>query len=206
MHILYDYKSYGGNFLAFFDLTKGDNVAYGGFIAGTITGFIYLFRRKVDVWKYADCVIPAVGLGTCLTRIGCFLNGDDYGKITSFPLGVQFPAGSYPFLDHLQRGLISASAETSLSVHPVQLYLAANGLMLAIITAYRSRSAHFMTGEIFTLYWLLYAITRFLFEYLRGDMSRGFIGSLSTSQVISIPVFLITAVLLWNIRKQRVSA
>lgn len=46
-------------------------------------------------------------------------------------------------------------------------------------------------GEIILSYTLLYAIARFLLEYFRGDVDRGFVfgGALSTSQLIGIPLF-----------------
>jgi phosphatidylglycerol:prolipoprotein diacylglycerol transferase len=199
IHVIYSSREYS-NILGFIDPAQGDNVAYGGFIAGTVTCFIYLIRRRLSLWRYLDCAVIGVGIGTFLTRIGCFLNGDDYGTLTTSFLGVTYPAGSYAYMDHVRSGLLSPSALHSLPVHPVQLYLSVNGLILAAAAAYWNRSGSAVAGETFSLYWLLYAMSRFVLEYLRGDESRGFIGPFSTSQAISLPVALISACLIWYLR------
>jgi phosphatidylglycerol---prolipoprotein diacylglyceryl transferase len=203
MSLLYASEAYGGSILAFFDPLIGDSVAYGGFIAGTATVIVYLFYRRVEIWRYLDCAVPGVGLGTFFTRLGCFLDGDDFGSVTSSPLAVSFPAGSFAYLAHVDMGLLSPSSPHSLPVHPVQLYLAVNGLILAAAAAYWSRRGNAAAGEAFSLYWLLYSVTRFGIEFLRGDLSRGFLGPLSTSQITSIPIALLCALLLWHRFKNR---
>mgnify|MGYP003340357338 CR=1 FL=1 len=54
-------------------------------------------------------------------------------------------------------------------------------------------------GETVCFYVFFYAVGRFLVEFLRGDTARGFIGALSTSQFIAIPLFL-TGVLWYRLR------
>ena len=45
-------------------------------------------------------------------------------------------------------------------------------------------------GQIAGLYLIFYSIGRFVLEFFRGDLERGSVGSLSTSQFIAIFVFL----------------
>lgn len=198
LHWLYAPQVYQGSLLTLLDPLWGASVAYGGFMACTAAAVLYLLWRRLDVWRYLDCAVPAVGLGTCITRLGCLLDGDDFGSVTTSVLAVRFPAGSPAFQAQVERGLLSLPAYHSLPVHPVQLYLAANGLLLAALTAWWSRRQQAAAGEALCLYWILYAAARFGLEFLRGDVSRGFIGPFSTSQVISIPVAVLAGVTLWQ--------
>jgi len=192
-----------GNWAAFFDLLHGAMVAYGGFIAAVVAAAVYTRRHRLDSWRYFDCAVPGVGLGTFLTRLGCFLDGDDFRTPTSSLLAVRFPAHSPAFMAHVEAGLLSPALAQSLPLHPVQLYLALNGLLLGVAAGWWSRRPRVAPGEAFCLYWLLYACGRFALEFLRGDASRGFVGPLSTSQAISIPVALLAALGLLQRRGRR---
>jgi membrane protease YdiL (CAAX protease family) len=132
-----------------------------------------------------------------VTRAGCFLDGCDFGTVTDSWTGVRFPPGSPAFEQHVESGLIPMTATASLAVHPVQLYLSLNGLVLAAVATVWVGSRRSRPGEAFFLYWGLYALTRFALEFLRGDAGRGFIGPLSTSQAISLPVLAGAALGFW---------
>lgn len=197
-HWLHASQTDGGSIVALFDPLRGAGAAYDGLMAGTATALIYLWWRRLDQCAYLDCVVPAVGLGTCLTRLGCFLDGCDFGSVTTSPLAVCFPAGSLAYRHQVELGLLSASSLHSLPVHPVQLYLAANGLLLAALTASWRRLSRTAPGEVFCAYWLLYGGARFGLEFLRGDVSRGVFGFLTTSQAISLLVVLSAGGALWQ--------
>ena len=55
--------------------------------------------------------------------------------MASVPWGVRFPVGSYPFEAHLRADFIPTDAALSMPVHPVQLYLALNALLLFVATS-----------------------------------------------------------------------
>jgi len=206
LHALYASRAYSGGVLAFLDPLQGDSVGYGGYIAGVTVAILYLYHKRLEVWRYADVVAPAIGLGIFFGRLGCFLDGDDFGAISDSLLAVQFPAGSPASQSHFEMGLLPNAATPSLPVHPVQLYLAMNGLVLSAVAAAWSRRARITApGEAFCLFWLFYACTRFLLEFFRGDVSRGFIGPLSTSQAISTPIAVVAAMVFWQRYKNRTS-
>ena len=72
-------------------------------------------------------------------------------------------------------------------LHPTQLYEAgAEGLILLLLLATESRGRRF-PGRTFWLYMLLYAISRYIIEFFRGDLGRGTVFTIfSTSQFISL--------------------
>jgi len=61
-------------------LGSGGRAEYGALIAGTVAALIFLKARNIPVLGYADALVPAAALGVAVGRIGCFLNGDDFGK------------------------------------------------------------------------------------------------------------------------------
>jgi phosphatidylglycerol:prolipoprotein diacylglycerol transferase len=142
-------------------------------------------------------------------RMACFLNGDDYGSLSSLPWAVQFPKGSYPFYDHLYQGLISSSDLISLPVHPVQLYGCLKGLILLIIFSFLWKKNLFKPGVLFFLFWMSYSVCRFMIEFFRGDENRGWVGNLSTGQFMSCIIFLVSAGFIyvkyrWKIKSEAV--
>src|SRR5262249_34036083 len=117
---------------------RGGFAAYGGFLGGALAAWLALGRR--DFLAYGDTVAPALGLGTALTRVGCFLAGCDYGAPTRLSWGVRFPPGSPAFQDHLEAGWVGPYSPSSLPVHPTQLYEAVLGLVICVVTLQVERS------------------------------------------------------------------
>ncbi|MES2791621.1 MAG: prolipoprotein diacylglyceryl transferase [Planctomycetota bacterium] len=166
------------------NLSNGGLVLYGGVLLG-IAAFIWHSRRLgLSALKLADILIPAIFVGEMFGRIGCFLNGCCFGDPTTLPWAVQFPAGSVPFMMEVQAGVIKENAMCSLPLHPAQIYSSINALILAIITwnYYPRRSRD---GSVLLLGWVLYPITRFCLEIVRGDTPGEFGTSLTIAQWVS---------------------
>ena len=157
---------------------QAGGVFYGGFIAAVFFAGWYTRSHQMPLWKVFDVYAPAIALGQCIGRLGCFAAGDDYGKATTFPLHVIFTDPESHRIGGVPLGV---------PLHPVQLYesLAALAIFGFLIWRYRRKAYE---GEIFVLYLGLYAVARFFIEFLRGDEDRGFVFShlLSTSQFIAI--------------------
>lgn len=152
---------------------------YGGFLGALLAVSIYFWRhRELPVWRTADLCGPAIALGQAIGRIGCFMAGDDYGRLANVPWSVTFTDP-----DAARIG----GAPLGVPLHPVQLYESLVCFMLFLFLVWLRRRKHF-DGQIILAYALLYAVARFLIEYFRGDADRGFVmnGLLSTSQFIAI--------------------
>ena len=202
-HVVLAPEEYGGSVLAALDPIRGDSLAYGGFLAGATATIAYFAWRRVPLWPYLDCAAVGAGIGTAVTRIGCFLDGCDFGRLGDFALAVCFPPGSPAHAAHAALGILPPGAAASLPVHPVQLYLVGKGLVCAGIAAAWMRLPRVAPGEAFAVFWMSFACARFAIEFFRGDASRGFIGPLSTSQALSIPVFLAAAAVLASRMRRR---
>ena len=157
-------------------------VWYGGMLGGLIVAVWYFRSRpELNPWLYSDAFTPAIMTGAAIGRLGCFLGGCCYGVATELPWGMTFPGMDHP-------------------VHPTQLYDAtiAGVLGLGLMARFGRRR---FDGESIAILLMAYPALRALTESVRGDAERGFIGPLSTSQLISIPLFLIgLGIYVWRAR------
>lgn len=171
-------------------LNIGDGfVVYGGIIGGVFAGCLYCRHKKIEFLKYLDLIIPVVALAQGFGRIGCFLAGCCYGLETSGWFGIVFPAGSF--------------APSGIPLIPTQLISSALDFLLFAILIFFSKRKK-AEGQVAALYLILYSAGRFLLEFLRGDLIRGSVGVLTTSQFIAIWLFVIGAgMLIFSYRKKR---
>ena len=72
---------------------------YGGLILATLVGAVGCRIHGVPIRTFANCTVVGGAVGQALGRVGCFLVGDDYGRITDLPWGIAFPRGAPPTLD-----------------------------------------------------------------------------------------------------------
>ena len=176
-HILQHPRSYG-SLLDIVGVWRGGMSGlafYGGFILALVVVILYLRWKKLPVADVADILAPSMMLGVGIGRVGCFLAGCCFGKPTSLPWGVTFPEHS---LATLELGQME-------KVHPTQLYSSISLLsMFAILLILRRYIK--IRGLLFLLSILMYSIHRFFIDFLRYYTPDERIGSLATSQVISI--------------------
>jgi prolipoprotein diacylglyceryltransferase len=102
----------------FFKIWDGGLVLYGsviGGIVGYILAYVLVFRKQgLSSWKLADVIAPAMALGLCLGRIGCFLNGCCYGAVAcpDCRLQVHFPLSSMPRFALVKEGYQTSAGFT----------------------------------------------------------------------------------------------
>ncbi len=147
-------------------------VFYGGLFGALIAMKLYSDRYSIEKRSYFDFFVPLIPLFHAFGRIGCFLTGCCHG-VESARFGIAF--------SH------SLSSENGIPYFPVQLLGSLGNLVLCVLL-WRFESAHHKEGKSLRLYLGLYAVGRFLLEFLRGDTVRGVFAGLSTSQWISLAV------------------
>ncbi|MCL2634792.1 MAG: prolipoprotein diacylglyceryl transferase [Oscillospiraceae bacterium] len=174
-----------GDFLAWF---FGEMVFYGGLLGGAAAAFIFCRGFKMSFLKTADILIPAVPLGHAFGRIGCLLGGCCYGVevSASHPFAIVYPERT--------DGLEAVTAPIGIPVLAVPVIEAGGNIIIAvIIMLFGLKLAK--TGQCLALYGLLYGVQRFVLEFFRGDLHRGVYNGISTSQIISIGIVAISAMI-----------
>ena len=84
--------------------------SFWGYLCGL--GALAMVCRKhgLSLARFGDLAAAPLGLALVFSRLGCFLAGCDYGKVTSLPWALRFPAGSPAWQDHVAAGLIPSVA------------------------------------------------------------------------------------------------
>lgn len=173
--------------LAALKLWRGGFAYYGGFIFAVAFSLYYTRKHRMGWWRTADLAAPAIALGLFFGRMGCFLNGCCFGKVTSSAAGVIFPRGGSAWRKQLDEHLI-AGADRALPVHPTQLYEAAGALALFALLWFGLTPRRRREGDVFAGLLIGYALLRALVEIFRDDDRGVLFGWLSTSQIISLPL------------------
>ena len=202
LFVLLNLDYYKERLLDTLKIWEGGLVFYGGLIFAFFTVVWFLKKNKLPVWKVADILAAPLAFGIAIGRMGCFLNGCCYGKI-SFSQGFCFPAKDNPpaFAQQVSDGLIPPGAVSSLPVLPTQLYELLACLVIFFLLLWLERKKHF-AGFSFWMFILLYSFFRFVIESLRYYDSNFIFGSLTVSQITSIVLFAIsTLALIKGLRK-----
>jgi phosphatidylglycerol---prolipoprotein diacylglyceryl transferase len=155
-YVIGNWNQYASNpwqVLKFWDLSG--LVFYGGLLGGTLAAVVFIRLKRLPFWTFADMAGLAVPLGMAITRVGCFLNGDSFGKASGLPWAVTFPQQT-----RIDMGI------TALRVHPVQLYELILDLGLFTFLMFYQRRER-QDGNIFLLFLVGYSLIRFCMEFLR---------------------------------------
>ena len=164
-----------------FKIWTGGMSFHGGLI-GVITAMIWFAHKtKRHFFTVADFVAPLIPFGLGVGRIGNFMNGELWGRVTDVPWAIIFPeAGPEPR-------------------HPSQLYqFALEGVVLFIILNLFWRKNP-PRGAISGMFLLFYGLFRFLVEFVRQpDSQLGlYFQEISMGQILSTPMIIIGALMIW---------
>lgn len=167
---------------------------YGGLLFAVALGAWYTWRYRLGFAALGDVYAPGIALGHAVGRLGCLSAGCCWGKPTNLPWAVTF---TNPYSAQL------VGVPLNIPLHPTQLYeaLAEAAIFGLLVWLWRRRR---FPGQVFASYLMLYAVARFLIEFLRDDPRGGFLfgGALSTPQAFSVALFA-AAGLFW-LRQRRV--
>lgn len=174
--LFYNFPNFIANPLTLFQVWRGGMSFHGGLIGIIITTWIFSQRTQKRWMDVTDFVAPLVPLGLAAGRIGNFINGELWGRITTAPWGMMFPKAG------------------SLLRHPSQVYeFFLEGVLLFIIMWWFSAKLR-PRFAISSLFLLCYGLFRFIAEFFRQpDPQLGFIafGWLTMGQLLSLPMIII---------------
>jgi phosphatidylglycerol---prolipoprotein diacylglyceryl transferase len=159
---------------------------FGGLIGLTIAFYFFCRVRKIQLLEFSDLFAPVVPLAFTFGRIGNFINGELYGRITNKFWGMYFP------LDL-----------TGQLRHPSQLYEALLEGALLFIILWNLRKLKLPVGYLTALYLIGYGIARFISELFREPDNGWFFLSLTLGQWFSIGIIVIGTFIFFAKRKRQ---
>jgi phosphatidylglycerol:prolipoprotein diacylglycerol transferase len=184
--LFYDLKIYLEDPLEIFAIWHGGMSFHGGLIGVLVVGILFSWKNKKSFWKIADLIIVTAPIGLGLGRIGNFINGELYGRVTRVPWGMIFPKGG------------------PLPRHPSQLYESAleGGILFLILWFIKDKKIP--AGGLLALFLSLYGIFRCFVEFFREpDVQLGFVsGPFTMGQVLSAFMIGGGMILFFTLRKR----
>ncbi len=186
LHIFYEEpKFYLEHPIEAFKFWNGGFVFLGGLLAVLTCCYVYIQKKKLNFFEWADFYAPFAPLGYAIGRVACFLNGCCYGKACSLPWAVEFP-------NLLPMGV---------SRHPTQLYIVLWEVILLLLLLNMHKVKKLSVGSLLFIWLFLSSIGRLFMEHLREDPRGDFILSLSISTWISLCLMAFSVFMLFKLNR-----
>lgn len=150
----------------------------GGLIGVFCALWIVSRLKKTDFQVLLDIVCPALILGYGVGRIGCFLNGCDYGTVCSLPWAVSF-------------------SDRVVNVHPTQLYDTLL-MVLLFVFLWKIRTQSRPAGFISAVGFVILGTQRFLIEFIR-ETTPSFVEGLSQAQLAALLLAAVFGIILYRL-------
>ena len=186
--IFYNFEYYIQNLPEILKLWHGGMSFHGGLVGVIIATIIFSKITKNNFFIYTDIIACVATIGLFFGRIANFINGELFGKVSTLPWAVIFPAGG------------------SISRHPSQIYEAIlEGVVLFILLNFFAFKKQLLsrTGYISGLFLILYSILRIFSENFREpDKHLGYIFNyFSMGSLLSSITFFIGLLIIFFIKK-----
>lgn len=174
--------------ISLFYVWDGGMSFHGGLIGVFLALFFYGRYLKKSVWELTDFIAPMVPIGLAAGRLGNFINGELWGRVTTMPWGMIYPkAGSLPR-------------------HPSEIYeFLLEGVALFLILWFFSAKPRPRLA-VSALFLLGYGCFRFFCEFFRQpDPQYGYFawGWLTMGQILSFPMIIAGIIALYFIYRRK---
>ena len=220
--LFYNLPFYVEHPLQMFELWHGGMSFHGGALGVSLAIMLFCRQRGLSIFALSDIVIEAIPIGLFFGRIANFINGELWGRMTDVSWAIIYPGGAVspdqvpPNLLGLCRSVTFADGSPGLNCprHPSELYEAAcEGILVFLLLLYfEHRGARRRPGIETGVFLVGYAIARMSGELFRQpDIQLGFlfrIGDFGVTmgQLLSIPVLIAGAVIIWRMRRAPIAA
>ncbi len=149
---------------------------HGGFIGGFLGMMLWCLKKKRPLFRWIDVMAVSIPLGYTCGRLGNFINGELFGRVTTVPWGMIFPQASrfsvslpwvQDILEKIELSLPPGTLLVNLPRHPSQLYEAFfEGVALFLLLWFLRKHKPF-DGFLSGMYIIGYGFVRFIIEYFR---------------------------------------
>jgi phosphatidylglycerol:prolipoprotein diacylglycerol transferase len=195
MYVLEHLSDFSDDPTEVFAIHTGGISIYGALIGGTLGAVAYAAWRRLPRWgAMADVAAIGAILGMAVGRIGCFINGDIFGRTTDWPIGLVYTHSDSPAYP------IYSAMTPELAQHPVTVYEILGDLVIFALLLFVLRRVFKRDGMIFFSWVFLYAAMRFGVSFLRGTDIGGVwygddlvVAGLRVAQLVALAVMVVTS-------------
>lgn len=211
--LFYKFSDYLANPLDIFKVWEGGMSFHGGFLGVVVAMWLFGRKHNISILRLMDTVAPLVPLGLASGRIGNFINGELWGRVTELNAfwAMGFPQARYEDAEAAAHNPLWAEwlqQYGMLPRHPSQLYqFALEGICLFVIVWIFSKKPR-PAGQTAALFLGGYGLFRFIAEFARqpddylGLLTLG----LSMGQWLSVPMIVLGVIgFVWFGRKNSVA-
>jgi len=191
--LFYNLSYYINHPLEIFATWQGGMSFHGGLLGVVVGGWLYCRRKKMNFLENADVYVVTIPIGLGLGRMGNFINGELFGRVTDVPWAMVFPGGG------------------PVTRHPSQIYeaLLEGVLLFLILWPLKKKQVQksWPHGSMLALFLLLYGVFRFFVEFFREpDAHIGLVsGFISRGQILSLMMMGAGVLLFLLITRKRVN-
>lgn len=171
---------------------------YGGIFGLLVAYLVFVRIKKLNGLKIMDLALAGFPLAYTFGRLGNFINGELFGRVTDAPWGMVFPharrfPADLPWVEEITSkiGMEVTTMQVNLPRHPTQIYEAVlEGIVLWLVIWFFFRKRRSFDGYIVSVYLIGYGLVRFFVDYFRLPLTGDF--ALRLSSIKNKPYFLKT--------------
>ena len=165
---------------------------HGGFLGAIFAAYLFCRKKKLEFYDIADITTVPVALALAIGRIGNFINGELYGRITDVSWCTDYSKNK--FMLEIPEGCR----------HPSQIYESMKNLVI-FAALWFIKDKKLPKGFMFWSFVALYGLLRTIIEFFRQpDEQIGFILNYFTmGQLLSLPLFLVGAYMMFRLNKNK---
>lgn len=202
----YNFSMFLDDPLYLFRVWDGGMSFHGGLAGVIVVMILFAYRTKRHFFQVSDFIAPLIPFGLGAGRLGNFINGELWGRVTDVSWGMRFPTARAADLSYanLHPEWLQYLENNMLPRHPSQIYqMLLEGVILFIILNWYARKPRPM-GAVSGLFLIGYGAFRFITEFFREpDAQLGlFANAISMGQILSLPMILAgIAIMVWAGRR-----
>lgn len=206
--LFYDLSAFVDNPFIILKVWQGGMSFHGGLIGTFIVMAIVAQKSHRQFFQISDFIAPLIPFGLGAGRLGNFINGELWGRVTTTHIGMLFPTAATADANyvkvHPSWQQLYLEGEGLLPRHPSQLYeLLLEGIVLFVILNIFIKKPR-PIGSVSGLFLFCYGIFRFAIEFFRQpDEQLGLFGNLiSMGQILSLPMIIVGALIFtWSYKR-----
>lgn len=198
----YNFDAFLARPFILFEVWNGGMSFHGGLIGALVVLFLFARFYHYPFFLVSDFIAPLVPIGLMFGRLGNFINGELWGRVTDSSFGMLFPTSRAEDAQFVVQNPsyfeIYQQNSGILPRYPSQLAeLFFEGIVLFLILNLFIRKPRPM-ASVSGLFLFCYGAFRFIIEYIREpDEQLGlFLNFISMGQILSLPMILLGAFIL----------